>query len=179
MHDIKWEGRILAVHATAKGLGYVIFEGPQSPIDWGVKSVRTKEKNDQCLVLVEELLGRFCPDVIVLEDAAAKGSRRSERIKRLYRAVLALAAARAVETHAYSRTRIRRCFDEAFGASRKHEIAQTLAVLLPELAHRVPPIRKLWQSEDVRMGIFDAAALVYAFFRYDAHPDGTGPEGTG
>ena len=167
-----WDGRILAVHATTKGLGYAVFEGPQSPIDWGVKSIREGEKNAHSLALVQELVSRFCPDVLVLEDAAAKGSHRSERIRRLYRQIEAFAATKAIETHVYSRAQIRRCFDEAFGASRKHEIAQTLAVLLPELAHRIPPVRKLWHTEDARMGIFDAAALVYAFFRYDAEPEG-------
>ena len=171
MHHEQWDGRVLAVHATSKGIGYAVFEGPQSPIDWGVTSVGAGEKNTKCLALVQELVGRFCPDVLVLEDVGAKSSRRSERVRRLYRSIETFAGSRAIEIHRYSRADLRRCFDEGFGASRKPEIAQTLATLLPELAHRIPPVRKLWQSEDVRMGIFDAAALAYTFFRYDAAPD--------
>lgn len=140
----------------------------------GVRSVREGEKNPKSLAFVEELVERFRPDTLVIEDAAAKGSRRAERICRLYRQVETLAASQAIEVHGYSRVQVRRCFDERFGAKRKHEIAQTIATLLPELAHRLPPVRKLWQSEDVRMGIFDAASLVYAFFRFGADPEAEG-----
>ena len=34
----------------------------------------------------------------------------------------------------------------------------------PALASRLPPRRKCWQSEDYRMGIFDAAAVGVAYF---------------
>jgi hypothetical protein len=39
-----------------------------------------------------------------------------------------------------------------------------LAKQFPKLASRLPPKRKIWQSEDYRMGIFDAAAVGVAYF---------------
>ena len=35
---------------------------------------------------------------------------------------------------------------------------------MPELAAKLPPKRKIWQSEDYRMSIFDAAAVGVAYF---------------
>ena len=168
MHHAHWDGRVLAVYAQSKGIAYAVFEGPQSPVDWGVKGLKGDRKNIKGLKVVEALVMQFQPDAIVIEDSAGKGSRRSERIRRLYRSIESLAGSQIIEVHQYSRAQLRQCFDEGFGAWRKQEIAQTIATLLPELAHRIPPVRRLWQSEDPRMGIFDAAALAFAFFRFDA-----------
>lgn len=40
----------------------------------------------------------------------------------------------------------------------KYEVVSALAKQFPSLASRLPPKLKCWQSEDYRMGIFDAAA---------------------
>jgi Holliday junction resolvasome RuvABC endonuclease subunit len=46
----------------------------------------------------------------------------------------------------------------------KHEIAEMVAKLFPdELALRLPPKRRAWESADSRMDIFDAVALAVAF----------------
>ena len=36
----------------------------------------------------------------------------------------------------------------------------------------LPPIRKIWKSEDSRMGLFDAAALALTFFHQRRDPKG-------
>jgi hypothetical protein len=46
----------------------------------------------------------------------------------------------------------------------KYEVASALARQFPDLALRLPPKRKCWQSEHYRMGIFDAAAVGVAYF---------------
>ncbi len=47
---------------------------------------------------------------------------------------------------------------------KKYTIAVALTKQLPELAPRLPQVRKIWKSEDYRMSIFDAAALGVAYF---------------
>ena len=46
----------------------------------------------------------------------------------------------------------------------KYEIAIAIAKRFPELAPRLPRLRKPWMSEDDRMSIFDAIGLAAAFF---------------
>ena len=46
----------------------------------------------------------------------------------------------------------------------KREIAQSIAREFPELEPRLPPVRRIWMSEDARMNIFDAVALGMTFF---------------
>lgn len=171
MHHAHWDGRVLSVYATGKGLAFAVFEGPLSTVDWGIKQVREKQKNPAVLKAVGDLIERWQPDTLIIEQCAEKGNRRSPRIRRLYRAIAALGRSQCLEVHCYSRAQVRQCFDERFGASTKPDIARAICGLLPEFAHRLPPVRKPWMGEHSGMGIFSAAALVFAFFRFGASPD--------
>jgi hypothetical protein len=63
----------------------------------------------------------------------------------------------------FSQKRIRKAFF-ADGRGTKHALATQLANRFPEeLGNRLPPKRRAWDSEDYRMGIFDAVALAVAF----------------
>ena len=156
------QGLILAVHPHRQGLGWVLFEGPLAPADWGI--VRPgKDKNARCFAKVERLIARYEPDVVVLEQFERRPARRTARIKDLCAAILHLAATRGIETRVYSRTVIRTCFSH-LGARTRYEIAKTIAVHIDVFRHRLPPPRKPWQAEDCRQSLFDAAALALTHF---------------
>ena len=83
--------RLLALALTSRGLGYAVLEGETSLIENGHTSVRNGDKNATCLAKVEKLAALYRPDALILEDVAAKDSRRHPRIKRLHREVEAFA----------------------------------------------------------------------------------------
>ena len=159
--------RILAIDPTTKGFGFAILEGPESLIDWGVKEVKDNKDasrlNARCSQQVANLIERYEPDMIVVEDYAAKGCRRCPRVRLLIRDTFKLALEKKIKIHSVSQRAVRAAFSR-FGARTKHEIAGAIAKRLPELAPRQPPYRKPWMSEDDRMSIFDAVALVLTFF---------------
>lgn len=78
---------VLSLYPTSRGYAYayVLFEGAQSPYDWGVKDIRKKHKNDWTLSSIQVLIERYRPDYLVIEDYTEKGSRWSSRIRKLYR----------------------------------------------------------------------------------------------
>ncbi|MEW6312996.1 MAG: hypothetical protein AB1513_02940 [Pseudomonadota bacterium] len=154
---------VLAIYPTSRGYAFVLFEGPQSPYDWGVKEIRRKHKNERTLESIQALVDRYRPDYLVIEDYTEKGSRRSSRIRRLYRMLIHLAVAEHIDVFRYSRNTIRICF-EPVGARTKYEIAQAIARQIPAFAHRLPKLRKIWMSEDPRQSLFDAAALGLTFY---------------
>lgn len=161
------EHRVLAIDPTVSGFGYVVFEGSQTLIEWGTADVQpvknTQFKNTQCLKRVATLLYRYAPTVVILEDYRGDGSRRCPRVQKLINAIVRLASRRNVRTRSFSREAVRRAFADA-GALTKEQIAGVIAARHPELLPRLPPPRKLWMPEDVRMSIFDAAALALTFF---------------
>lgn len=148
---------VLSVYPTSRGFAFVLFESAEAPFDWGVKQIRKRKKNQKSLDLVEKLLDRYHPEALVIEEPT-KQSKRSERIMRLYKMILHLAGVKQVLVFRYTRQDVRECF-ASVGAKTKYEIAQAIATQIPCFMHRLPPVRKIWMSEDSRQSLFDAAAL--------------------
>lgn len=158
--------RVFAIDPCPRGFGYVVLEGKEALVDWGLKIPGSTpvDKNAWCLTQMERLIARVRPEVIVLENTAVKGSRRYLRVKKLIQQMLALASRRKLRTCKISRLEMRQVFAIS-GASTKHQMACTIAERFPEIAPRLPRPRKLWVGEAARMSIFNAAALAITYFR--------------
>ena len=154
---------VLALYPTTRGFSFILFEGPESPYDWGVKNIPGTRKNERCIRAIKKLVDRFQPFVIVLEDATDSAVHRSPRIQKLSWAIAHLANSEHIEVHRYMRATVRNTFRRS-GAKTKYEIAQAIAIYIPAFVHRLPPIRKPWMCEDPRMSLFDAAALGLTYF---------------
>jgi hypothetical protein len=153
--------RILAITLSARGFGFVVMEGQKTIIECGGR-VADGDKNDQSLAKMKKLLNFYRPDVLVLQDVEAKGSRRAPRIKTLNRQIKGVAEKNKIEVKLISGKQLRSLL---LGNPKgtKQEMAEMLATQFPdELASRLPTKRKAWQSEDSRMDIFDAVALAVA-----------------
>jgi RNase H-fold protein (predicted Holliday junction resolvase) len=153
--------RVLAVDPHTHGLGYALFEGPGRLVDWGNKDIR-RDKHACALQRIEELIRRYEPTVLVVEDCGHTRSRRNPKIRRLTKHMLALARRSGSKGYALPLAAVYQEFSKK-GAHTKYDIASALAHEFPALALRLPPKRKPWQSEDSRMSIFDAAALGYTY----------------
>src|SRR6266481_8785317 len=113
--------RVLAIDPSTRGFGFAVLEGPNRLIDWGVKETK-KNKNARSLKLIENLIDRYLPSVIVVEDYAGKGSRRCRRIQGLINDISKLAAKRKIKVRSFSRIKVKQTFS-ASGASNKQDIA--------------------------------------------------------
>lgn len=153
---------VLAIAPNARGFGYVAFEGPQCPLDWGVKEIRGRN-NDEVRARVSELIDWFQPDVLLLKRDNASALRQSRRTRHLVPSLERMAERCCIDVWTFSRQDIRNRF-ALIRAVTKHEIAVAICVQLPEFDLWLPRPRKIWMSEDPRYGIFDAAALVFVFF---------------
>lgn len=156
---------IFALHATSRGFGYVVFEGPFAPYDWGTVTARG-DKNATCLRKLEKMLDRFIPETLLLEEATSVAN-RSDRIGRLYKAIGGLCISRNIDVVIYRFGDIKACF-ASVGARTRQEIAETVALQIDAIGHRKPKPRKPWQSEDRRMAMFCAAALVLTHYQLGA-----------
>lgn len=152
--------RVLAIDPTSRGFGYVVFETPTTPVDWGGKVIRQQEES-KILAKVLELIRHYRPKIIVLEDH--RGSRRCARVQSLLDGVCRLATTEGIKSRCFPVSRVKKVF-RTFSANTKHEIALAIAQQIPELAPRLPRYRKAWMSEGYGMAIFDAAALALTYF---------------
>jgi hypothetical protein len=157
--------RVLAIDPIGKGFGFAVLDGPRSLIDWGFKGtdLTGEVRRRWCLRQIARLVEFYRPDRVVLEDCRESRSRRGQTSRRLIDRAIAIAYEAGVPARRISRASLRRAFRPE-GACTKYKIALAIAGRFPELAWRLPPIRKPWMSEDARMGIFDSVALALAFY---------------
>ncbi|UYN96062.1 MAG: hypothetical protein KIT25_03715 [Enhydrobacter sp.] len=156
---------VLALFPASKDLAFVYFEAPLSPIDWGLKHLRSKDKNAQALAIVERLCNAMRPDVVVIEECVLSKSRRDPRIKRLYSLIAIYAHTENIPLACYSRKTVMKTLSES-GAVTKRQIAQMIASNIPAFARHLPGPRKPWNAEDRRLALFDAAALALTYFAF-------------
>jgi hypothetical protein len=154
---------VLAIDPTHRGFGYVIFEGPDFLIDWGVRHVEGP-KNKASIASTAELITRYHPRIMVLEDVAAKSCRRCRRVRELVDGLEQYGRERGLTVRKIAQAKVKRTL-LPLGIRNKNQTAGFIAARFPELARSLPPERKPWMSEDTRMAIFDAAAMAIAFFR--------------
>lgn len=149
--------RTLAIHPVSRGFGWVVFESPLAPIDWGF-AVTRRQKNEVCVEKVEGLMIKYLPETLVLEAYEFPHAHRSERMTRLGRALHTLATARGVDVVVFTRVDIKACF-RSYGAKSRHEIAQVIVRHIAALEGVLPQKRKRWETERDRLAIFSAAAV--------------------
>lgn len=155
--------RVLAIDPSIRGFGFAVLEGPARLIDWGTKGAKG-DKNRESLKHVAELIERYRPDVVIIEDHLHKSARRRARVRHLLKAIVVVATRRKLRVRTVSRSAVKKTFTQD-GARTKHEIASVIAKRFPEISPRLPPIRKPWMSEDNRMSIFDSVSLALTFFQ--------------
>jgi hypothetical protein len=154
------ELRVLAIDPSSRGLGFVVLEGPERLVDWGIKKT-AEDKNAECVKMVAELIDRYRPHVLVIEDSAGKSSRRRARVRELLDAIRQLAREKRITLMDCSPSRVHRAF-----APKKDIVAAAIAGRFPELAPRLPRPRTLTMSEQYEMPVFDAMAFALTFFHF-------------
>jgi hypothetical protein len=152
---------VLGLYPTTRGFAFALFEGPLSPYDWGVSYMKGG-KNEWCLKKIAVLLDRYAPDAVVLQDMSSTGTWRVPRIRALNSEIEKLAEARGIPVFAYSRRQVRPYFPPPHT---RQQIAETIAQHIPAFESFLPPVRKIWKSENPHMSLFDVAALVLTHYQ--------------
>jgi len=163
MKNVQSQNLVLSIYPFSRGFAFVFFEGPANPFDWGVREIKDQYKNAKAIDEIKKLVNQYRPELLVIEDTSDKDSRRNSRIRKLYRMLVHLAAVEYIDLCRYTKVQIKECF-ASVGATTKYEIAKAIATQIPAFAHRIPPVRKPWMSDDPRQSLFDAAALGLTYF---------------
>jgi hypothetical protein len=147
--------RIVAIDLRHKSLGFLVLEGAERVLDWGVKGFPGGPSTDRNRLRpkMDELLAAYVPDAIVLQRRRGTDAMLSE--------LETTAKARRVRLHFLTRRTVKSSFP---GRRNKDQIASAVCESFPELLPLLPPKRKIWRHEDYRMRIFDAAATGIAYF---------------
>jgi hypothetical protein len=167
---------VISIYLNSRGFAFVRFKRLVTARDWNIVDWSIVEargdKREQIVTRVESWFASFAqnqPHTVVLQDTSHTGTHRPHRIRHLNQAIAKLAQRYRLPTAFVSRSEVRRHFSY-LGNITKDSIAAAIAEHIQDFKRLrvLPPPRKPWQSEDARMGIFDAAALALTFFYKDA-----------
>ena len=154
--------RVLAIDPISRGVGYAVLEGDNNLIAWGTKSTGQAD-NAKSTQVIDRLIDKFRPDVLVLENWNATGSRRCGRVEALLKRIAAKEGRRVLVQLVTNREI--RAIGRLPLTGTKFGRASFLAERFPELEPYLPPFRKPWMPEDDRMAIFDALSFAVAYVK--------------
>jgi hypothetical protein len=152
---------ILALDLRLQRFGFGVLEGQIQLVDWGIKTYRATDAHGRALLArkrIVPLLSLFRPSVVVANHVSGLHASRGPGHYHIIRAVEHEARQQSAELILVGRKELQRAFGK-LGPATKNGIAAQVALLFPELAWRLPPVRKTWESEHNNMTTFDAIAL--------------------
>lgn len=150
---------IVGIDPTPRGIAFVFFEAGEL-LDWGHLE---GEANDEAqLALLDRVIDGCAADVLVMEDGAARGSKRKPRMRHVLRLFAAHAKKREIVVAKVARADVQAVWSDR-GVTTKEATAAAIAEIIPFLRDLVPPKRKIGANEAERVNIFDALSLVLHF----------------
>jgi hypothetical protein len=152
----------LALYPNHRGFGFAFFENPKTPLDCGLVTIRPIS-NEDCMKRIRNIIEYYKPTLIIVQDTKETYPRKSPRVKKLIQHIERYATSQHLTVTSYGRDQIRFVFEQ-FKAVTKYEIAKTIVRWLPQFAHKLPKVRKVWMCEDYNMGTFDAMSLAITHF---------------
>ena len=161
--------RVLAIDLHPRRFGFVVLEGPDRLLDWGVRSCRrTNEPSDVLLSKrLRPLLELWRPTILAVHINRHMRPRQGFHRKRLLQRVVA----EAKNTHVSVRTV--EAVKGPLSRITKYERAMISSRRFPVLADRLPPKRRPWDSEPYAMSIFEALILAQMYATRDCRNVGS------
>jgi hypothetical protein len=152
-HHIQ-QTRILALDVHPRSFGYVVVEGPDNLLDWGVRRSYEKTKSHPEVLArgrLRPLLKIWKPGAVVIRI----GDRRNKDVQSLLRYM-------KKEAGTTSFLRITGTRDYYVGRG-KYQRAVEMASRFPDVGWKLPTKRKLGDSEHYLMSMFEALAIAVQY----------------
>jgi hypothetical protein len=150
------EVRLLALEIRPRKAGFAVLDG-STLLDWGVTTYGPKIP---AMRRITSLLDLHAPSIIVTRRRPR--SKYGLNVAKIVQSIKRGVQRRSIRVESLDADRIRAFFKQR-GCAGKHKTAALLAEWFPELAWRLPPKRKPWQSEPHNALLFDAAAIAAVF----------------
>src|ERR1700728_2861110 len=158
--------RILTIALRSRRFAFSVFEGPDKLLDWGVVfyPLNNSAQHTAASKRIASLFTQFAPSEVVVGRARLLNTREGSGVRPILRSLRDEASSRLIPLCFMRRPELNEVFLR-FNVRSKHEIASMVAHAFPELLWKLPPKRKIWESERPRMATFDAIALGFAYWQ--------------
>ena len=146
--------RILALDVHPRSFGYVVMESPGKLLDWGVRRSYQKTKSYPEVLVggrLRPLLKIWKPGAVVTRV----GDRRNKDVQALLRHIKKEAGATSFIPMTGTR--------DYYPGRGKYQRAVEMASRFPEIGWKLPPKRKLGDSEHYLISMFEALAIAVQY----------------
>jgi len=163
-----YDPRILAIDLRHRRFGFAVFEGHRQLLGWGARIYPATGEAEVAMMSKRliALLQLFTPSAIVTVQERWDRASISPHVRSLEEEIMRIAATHSIAIHAISQNQVRQSFLK-LGCETRYQVATSLSRIFPELSARLPPARRLWDSEHSSMTIFDAVALGLAYWQHE------------
>jgi hypothetical protein len=172
MNPKSHEQRILAIALRSRRFGFAVFEWPNRLLDWGMVfyPLNNPAQHVAASKRVASLLTLYIPSVVVVGQTRLLNVSNGSGVRPILRSIRREASSRLIPVCLMKKTEVGEVF-RLIHAESKHEIASMLTQMFPELLWKLPPKRRVWESEHPIMTMFDAVALGFAYWQRDGARD--------
>ena len=154
---------MIALELRPRLFGFAVFEGPGMLLDWGARTYQCEERPDAAIRKLEPLIQTYAPIIVVVRKRSNLSRYTQRNVRALTEGIRRILRSNSI-SFGYVTTKQVRSHFAPYGCKTKQEIGAVLSVQFEELAGRLPPKRKPWQSERHSMIIFDAVASGSVYF---------------
>lgn len=149
--------RVLGIYPNSYGFGFALMQGALTVIDKGMIKIKPA-CNTEAMSKIKELIEKYEPQRIILEDFESNRLGKSARVKQLIRSIQSYLKAKDIPVSLYSREQIRLVFD-IWNAKTRYEIAEVIAHNIPKLKMLFFDKPKYPKSEAYSSALFDAVSI--------------------
>ena len=150
------ELRLVALEIRSRKSGFAVFNGA-TLLDWGVT---TYGPATSAIQRIASLIDLNAPSIIVTRRRPRL--KDSQTVRNLLESIRREATRRAIRFQILDSRQVHSFFIQR-GRRNKHAIATLITEWYPELAWKLPPKRKPWQTEPYNATLFDAVAIAATF----------------
>lgn len=163
-----YDPRALAIDLRHRRFGFAVFEGHRQLIGSGTRTYPATGEHEVAMMSKRliSLLQIFSPSIIVTTRERWDRASISTHVLSLEEEILRIAETHSIAIHCITQSQVRQSFLN-LGCQSRYQIAMSLSRTFPELSARLPPARRLWDSEHSSMSIFDAVALGLAYWQHE------------
>lgn len=160
---------VLAIEPRSNSLAYAAADEDGRLFDWGGFEVRGRRKAHRRREVASRLVAGLQPNTLLLEDCDAPSCLRTPKMKKTIFDIKMDAEAKGVTVLLVSRRAILQRFCR-YGIGDQLDLAEAVCREYPQLCHRLPKKRCVWDGEPYSTALFGAAARLFTFFP-DRSPD--------
>src|SRR5712692_141661 len=112
MTSLKSQKRVMALDVRPRSFGYVVFEGPDRLLDWGVRSFRKGVNSVRAPLAtkIAALLEEFHPAIVVTKEAPSRKKVNRAKSRKIIELVRHKANLRGIQTRVFNRRAVRNPF---------------------------------------------------------------------